>query len=120
MFQEFQEKLQDYLDQGTYNFVEDLTEYYDPEIGIFETIVKNPEETISHGIWGNLFGTPDQTEHEYSGSGFKFQIPEIISRNESVFRLLKTNYDHFSHKCYSYYAPGIDNPLRQCKAMFYF
>ena len=46
---------------------------------------------------------------------FTFKIPEVLVERKGVYRLLKTDYDHYSDSSNSYFAPGVNNALKKCK-----
>ncbi len=117
MYHEFMELQQGFIDDGSYRMMQDLGEFYDPEVGELETIVSSDQGEITHALWGNLYTCPDQTGHEYTDLGFKFLIPQSLVLRSGLYRLLKTEYDHYSDSCMSYYAPGIQNALRQCESV---
>lgn len=98
---------------NTIPFIADLTEHYDPEEGIFDLCVSI--DPITFAMYGNIFAQPDLTGHNFEKLKFKFKIPENLVERRGVFRLVKTEYDHYSDSSSSYFAPGIDNALRRCK-----
>jgi hypothetical protein len=106
---------QTYLDKCTYTILEDLNELFDKEVGVCDYLLSIPE--ITHCLWGNLFMCPDIDEHEFEDVKFKFKIPESLLTAPGIYRLVKTEYDHYSDSCLSYFQPGIENALKICKSL---
>jgi len=104
---------QRYLDKCTYSILQDLSDLYDPEVGIFEYLLSIPE--ITHCLWGNMYQCPDYDGHSFEEVKFEFKIPEVLITMKGVYRLIKTEYDHYSASCKSYFPPGVDNALKRCK-----
>jgi len=102
-----------YMDTCSYRILENLCDLFDPEEGICNYILSIPE--ITHALWGNIFQCPDINEHEFEELKFKFKIPEVLLTAAGIYRLLKTEYDHYSDSCMSYFPPGVENALKQCK-----
>ncbi len=40
---------------------------------------------------------------EFEEKGFTFELPKILTLSDCSFRVLFTQYDHYSHHCKSYY-----------------
>ncbi|CAG7823625.1 unnamed protein product [Allacma fusca] len=111
IYHEFKEKQQEYLDRSTYDIIRDLTKYFDPEQGIFD--MTESIEAITFSIYGNIFAQPELIGHEYEKLKFKFKIPESIVELRGIYRLLKTEYDHYSDSSNSFFAPGVNNALKR-------
>lgn len=103
---------QRYMDQSTYAILQDLSNLYDPEVGIFEYVLSIPQ--ITHCIWGNMFQCPEYEGHNFQEVNFQFKLPESLITVRGVYRLIKTEYDHYSSSCKSYFAPGVNNALKRC------
>jgi len=97
--------------------VQDLSEFYDPEVGIFEYLVSIPQLTVC--LWGNLFVRPDQEGHEFQDLNFKFKFPQSLIEMRGIYRLVKMEYDHLSDSCMSYFPLHLDNALKRCMWKIY-
>lgn len=104
-----------YLDRCTYTIIADLSSLYEAESGICDYLLSIPE--ITHCLWGNIYNAPNISGHEFEELKFRFKLPEILLSAPGIYRLIKTEYDHYSDQCLSYFPPGIENALQQCKPL---
>ncbi|XP_035703151.1 neurofilament heavy polypeptide-like [Folsomia candida] len=100
-----------YVNKCTYNIIADLSVLYEPEVGICDYLLSIPD--ITHCLWGNIYCAPNINGHEFEELKFKFKIPEVLLSTPGIYRLIKSEYDHYSDSCLSYFPPGVENALKQ-------
>jgi len=118
MYHEMKERQKRFIDDGTYSIIQDLSEYYDPEVGVFDYVERSKERDVTHALWGNLFASPENDGHNFKKIGFNFKIPDSLLSTRGIYRMVHTTYDHYSDISTSYFSPVVYSTLRQCWSQF--
>jgi hypothetical protein len=89
-----------------------FSHFYEPEVGICDYYLSIPQ--LTHCIWGNLYCAPNINGHEFEELKFRFKLPDKLLYIPGLYRLIKSEFDHYSDSCLSYFPPGTENALKQC------
>ncbi|XP_052797424.1 dynein axonemal intermediate chain 7 homolog isoform X1 [Mya arenaria] len=113
--EDLQQLIQTKLDAATVMILGQATDLCDTETFNLHYLKANSEICLC--IWGNLSKNPRIKLFEFKERGFQFEIPRLLTLSDVGFRVLLTQYDHYSSTCKSYYPrkKKKEEPIEEVK-----
>ncbi|XP_022108639.1 axonemal 84 kDa protein-like isoform X2 [Acanthaster planci] len=105
---ELQNLLSSKVDAATVLLLKAASSLADTESGNLQFVKSSSDFTLM--LWGNLIKNPRFKSYEFEEENFIFELPKQLALSDIAIRVLRTQYDHYSHLCRTFHAKKKKKP----------
>ncbi|XP_038049724.1 axonemal 84 kDa protein-like isoform X2 [Patiria miniata] len=106
---ELQNLLSSKIDAATVLLLKAASSLADTESGNLQLVKGSPDFTVM--LWGNLTKNPRFKSFEFEEEKFIFELPKQLALSDIAIRVVRTQYDHYSHLCRTFHAKKKKKPV---------